>query len=147
MLGRLVFGLLRFPLTPHQLLRRCIAGAVVGSTLLALDLGHAASFAALALLGFAIGPIFPALVATTPQRLGGAHTANAVGFQVAAAALGQSLLPTSFGVVADEWGIAVLPFLVLASALALQLLYEVLAAVAPAAGVRPPATAEAALAK
>jgi hypothetical protein len=72
-------------------------------------------------------------VATTPLRLGSAHTANAVGFQVAAAALGQSVLPTTFGIVADAYGIHVLPFLILGSTLALLVAYELLAAAAPVA--------------
>jgi hypothetical protein len=76
------------------------------------------SFLGLALVGLAAGPIFPSLIATTPQRLGIAHTANGVGFQIAAAALGQSLLPTFVGVFARHMNLAIVgPFLFVAAVL------------------------------
>jgi hypothetical protein len=49
------------------------------------------SFVGLAWIGLALAPIFPVLIATTPERLGNVHTASAVGFQIAAAVRGQSL--------------------------------------------------------
>lgn len=131
MAGRVVVGVLPLPFSLHQLLRLSIIGTALASALVALDLGRAPTLVGLAALGFSCGPIFSALVATTPLRLGGAHTANAVGFQVAAAALGQSLLPTTFGIAAAARGIHVLPYLILGSTLALLVAYELLAAVAP----------------
>jgi fucose permease len=131
MSGRVVFGIIRFPLSIHQVLRLSIGTSALACAAVALDLGQTVTVLGLAVLGFACGPIFPSLVATTPLRLGGPHTANAVGFQVAAAALGQALLPTSFGIVADGFGISTLPFLMLGAALALLLVYELLASVAP----------------
>jgi fucose permease len=131
MAGRIVVGVFRIPLSLHQLLRLAICGCAVACGLVVLDLGQAATLFGLAALGFCCGPIFSGLVATTPLRLGAAHTANAVGFQIAAAALGQSLLPTTFGIVADARGIRVLPYLMLGSTLALFAVYELLAAVAP----------------
>ena len=63
------------------------------------------SFVGLALIGLALAPIFPSLIATTPERLGTAHTANGVGFQIAAAVLGQSLLPGMMGILARHLGL------------------------------------------
>ncbi len=52
---------------------------------------------ALVLAGGAAGPIFPSLIATTPTRVGARHAANAIGMQIAAAALGQALVPSFLG--------------------------------------------------
>jgi fucose permease len=131
MTGRVTVGVLRLPLSLHQLLRLAICGCALAAGLVALDLGQTATLLGLAALGFSCGPIFSGLVATTPLRLGPPHTANAVGFQVAAAALGQSLLPTTFGIVADARGLHVLPYLILGSSLLLLVVYLLLAAVAP----------------
>jgi fucose permease len=71
---------------------------------------------AFALLGLAAGPVFPSLMSATPDRLGESHAHNAIGFQVAAAALGQSLLPTLVGLISPTLGLEVVgPALVTAS--------------------------------
>lgn len=61
-------------------------------------------------MGFACGPIFPWLIAETPQRLGPRHGANAIGVQIAWAAIGMSLAPTLVGVVAEWYGVAAIPW-------------------------------------
>jgi fucose permease len=79
-------------------------------------------FVSLALLGFTGGPVFPLLIAGTPERVGEVHSRNAVGFQVAAAGLGSAALPAAAGVLARAFGIeAISVFLVLAAFVALAL--------------------------
>lgn len=120
--GRVGFGAIvrGRPLAP--LLRLSLAAIVAGTLLLSLDLGEAADFAGLALTGLAMAPIFPSLIATTPRRLGAPHAANGVGFQVAAASLGQSLIPAFAGVAVARFGLeSIGPVLVGGSALLLAL--------------------------
>ena len=119
MLGRVVFGLLPSTLRPGSLLRGSIVGVCVAAGVLTVGFGIALNLAAVFVLGFSSGPIFPSLIATTAERVGDAHTANTVGFQVAAAALGQSLLPTGVGVLADRFGLEVVPASVLIAGLVL----------------------------
>jgi len=59
----------------------------LGATLIWLNITSMLSFVGLALIGLALAPLFPSLIATMPERLGNAHTANGVGFQIAAAVL------------------------------------------------------------
>ena len=80
-----------------------------------------------AAMRFAAGPIFPLLIATTPSRLGPAHTANAVGIQIASAALGLSAIPSLVGVLADAHGYEAIPVTLLALALALVVAHRWLA--------------------
>ncbi len=119
LVGRLGFGFAPNRLGPESILRPAIVGVMAAAALLALDLGAAASLIAAAALGFCAAPIFPALIGATPRRLGPAHTANAVGVQVAAAALGQSSLPALSGVLAAHAGLELIPAALLTFALGL----------------------------
>jgi len=110
------------------LLHLCIVGIAFGATLVWLRLADLFSLLGLALMGLSAAPVFPTLIATTPARLGDAHTANAVGFQIAAAVLGQSLLPALLGVLARHLGLEIVAPSWLSAALLLLGLYEVLMA-------------------
>lgn len=125
--GRFLFGFVaeRAPLA--SLLRASLAAIALGALLLALDAGAAASAAGLVLCGLAMAPIFPSLIATTPERVGLGHTGNAVGLQVAAATLGASLVPAATGVLVGREGLEVVAPVVLAGTVALAALHEMLA--------------------
>ncbi len=103
--GRLASALLVTAPRVDRMLRACLIGLVMGGAWLTLLPGALASGLALGLLGFCAGPIFPALIATTPSRVGEHHGARAIGLQVAAAALGQSLLPGAIGVLSSALGV------------------------------------------
>jgi fucose permease len=106
------------------LLRLCIVGIALGATLVWLSLADLLSFLGLALMGLSSAPVFPTLIATTPVRLGAAHTANGVGFQIAAAVLGQSLLPAILGVQVRTFSLEIVGPSLLIAALLLLGLYE-----------------------
>jgi fucose permease len=134
--GRLVFGFLVGSAPLHALLRASLLGILLGAGLVTLDVGALPTFLGLALLGLASGPIFPSLIATTPERLGAAHTANGVGFQIAAAALGQALLPALVGVLAGRLGLEVLGPSLLAAAVALFAVHEAIVRTAATGSAR-----------
>jgi hypothetical protein len=75
-----------------------MAGMIVGAIFVWMDVSGALSIAGLGLVGFFAGPVFPTLISSTPGRVGDRHTANAVGFQIGGAVLGQSLVPAAVGV-------------------------------------------------
>ena len=94
-----------------------------------VDPGHALtpltsmlSFVRLTFIGLALALSFPSLIATTPERLGSAHTANGVGLQIATAVLGQSLLPGLLGLLARHRGRETAGPALLAAALLLSVL-------------------------
>lgn len=124
--GRLASGVILSWVTMRQLLRLCILGLAVGATLIWLHPTSLMSGLGLALIGLAAAPIFPALIATTPERLGEAHAANSIGFQIAAAVLGQALLPATIGFLARSLSLEVVGPMLLLSALVLLGLYEAL---------------------
>jgi fucose permease len=131
--GRLLAGIVLHIMSVQRLLRLCLLHLVLGAALLWLNLTSTCSFLGLALMGLSCAPIFPCLIATTPQRLGAAHTANGVGWQIAAAVLGQSLLPSLLGIVARHSSLEMVGPALLGMACGLLVLYEILTA----AGYRP----------
>jgi fucose permease len=123
--GRVLFGALVNPLNVDTLLRGCMLALVVAAALLWLNLPLLSPLA-LAVTGLAAAPIFPSLIAQTPARLGAAHTANAVGLQVAAAVLGGALLPGGVGALAARLGLEVVGPCLLGAACVLLVLHEAL---------------------
>jgi fucose permease len=124
--SRVVFGFVAEWRAARWLLRGCLVAVAVGAALIWLNISGLSSALGLALIGFAAGPIFPSLIAATPRRVGDAHTANAVGFQISAAVLGASLLPAAVGIVADRLGLESVGPALLSLALMLIALYEIL---------------------
>lgn len=131
--GRILSGLLISAASVQRMIRYCIVGLALGAALLWLNFSSLLNFGGLALMGLAAAPIFPALIATTPQRLGAAHTASGVGFQIAAAVLGQSLLPALIGLIAHRAGLEIIGPTLLLAALLLLALSEVLVTFSPKA--------------
>jgi fucose permease len=117
--ARLLFGIVAIKGSIDRVLSLCASGMFVGAALLLSNLNLIVSLGGAAVLGFACGPFFPLLIAATPQRLGAAHTANAVGVQIASAALGLSVIPSVAGVLADKYGLEMIPWTLTVLAVAL----------------------------
>jgi fucose permease len=84
------------------------------------------SLAGVALLGLSLAPMFPSLVSLTPARMGLAHSANTIGFQIAAAMLGGAALVALFGLIANQLGLEMLGPYLLVIAVLLTTVFEVL---------------------
>jgi fucose permease len=107
--GRFLSGALEHKLPRGRLVPLCLGAALVGALFFWLDLAPWLSFAGMAFTGFAIAPVFPALVSATEARVGKAHAANAIGMQMAAAGAGSALLPGLLGVLARYTGVGHIP--------------------------------------
>ncbi len=105
--GRLIAGFAVGSVPAVRLLRFSAVVLALGAAMICVTGIRELSFLGLTLMGFAAAPIFPSLIATTPARLGSTHTTNAVGFQIAAAVLGQSLVPAFIGVLAGRLGLEI----------------------------------------
>lgn len=104
-LGRILFGLIVERINVHAFLRAALVAACVGAALLWLNPVEWLGLSGLALTGFALAPVFPVLIATTQERVGRGQVANALGFQIAAAGLGGSVLSSLTGVLAESAGL------------------------------------------
>lgn len=107
--SRLGYAFLPANANPDSIIQLCMIAALAGVVTLMFALHPIVDTAAIALMGFAAGPIFPSLIATTPTRVGPRHTANTVGLQVSMGAVGLAALPALCGLMAQRWGLELIP--------------------------------------
>ncbi|MGH7214877.1 MAG: MFS transporter, partial [Tepidisphaeraceae bacterium] len=129
--GRLVTAFAGGLAPVRHLLTGAVWAVIGGAGLVWLNAGLTSTFAGVVLAGVACGPIFPTLVSVTPARLGATHAANGVGFQIAAAAIGLSIVPAFVGVIADTAGVETIATLFLLLSLLLGTVHWLLDKVAP----------------
>jgi fucose permease len=123
-LGRMVMGAVANRVSNNTLMRSNIFGALAGSVMVWLNLSNTLTFFGLALLGFALAPMFPTLISDTPRRVGLRHTANAIGFQVGITGLGGTLIPGLAGKLAGSAGLEVIGLIITVNAVGIVLIHE-----------------------
>jgi fucose permease len=107
--GRIVAGLYAKRLGVDLLVTGGLVGAVSGALLLFWNPSEITNLLAVALIGFSIAPIFPALMSGTRQRVGAHFAANTIGMQMAATGLGTAVIPSLLGVLARQASLEVIP--------------------------------------
>ena len=118
--GRVVLGQVTAWLGSQRLLRLSHFLALLGTIMLSMPSAPVLGFIGLALIGFAIAPIFPTLIQLTPQRVGQKAAATAVGFQIGVTSLGIALLPGLTGLLIDRINLEIVgPFLIVVAAICL----------------------------
>jgi fucose permease len=123
--GRVALGALTSRVTTETLLRTSLVAVPVGILVLWAGVGPAAGAGGLLLLGLALAPIFPLLIAATPDRVGPHYATHAIGFQVAAFYMGSAALPGVAGLLAHRFGLDTLGPFLLATAASLGVLYRI----------------------
>ncbi len=108
-IGRILAGLYAKRLGVNILVQGGIGLAFLGSALLWWNPFPLANLLAVALVGIAIAPIFPALISGTSRRVGVRFAANTIGMQMAVTGLGGSLIPSLMGVLARRTSLEVIP--------------------------------------
>jgi fucose permease len=123
-IGRIIAGLYAKRVGVHLLVQGSLAAALVGALLLTWNPAGWVNLLAVALIGYAIAPIFPALMSGTSQRVGMKNAANTIGMQMAASALGTVLITSLLGVLARQISLEVVPICLVVVFLALFGLYR-----------------------
>jgi len=103
MAGRMLSGIYAKHLKPDTIVFFSLFLALLGSVLLWLNINPAVSLAGMITAGFAIAPVFPALVSGTKSRVGSHHAGNSIGMQMSSASLGMAFIPALIGVLADKY--------------------------------------------
>ncbi len=120
--GRMLAGLYTRRVTANALVRGGLLAGLAGAALLWWNPVPVANLLAVAICGFAIAPVFPALVSGTSQRVGEHFAANTIGMQIAGAGLGGAVIPGVAGILARQFSLEIIPvWLVLLYALLLSL--------------------------
>jgi len=111
--GRVLAGLFARHAGVDLLVTGGLAGALLGAVLLVWNPSEAVNLLAVALIGFSIAPIFPAMMSGTSQRVGAHFAANTIGMQMAATGLGIAVIPSLMGVFARQISLEVIPICLL----------------------------------
>ena len=118
-IGRVLAGLFARRVGVNLLMQGSLMGALLGAGLLVWNPSKASNLIAVALIGFSIAPIFPALISGTSKRVGAHFAANTIGMQMAASGLGTAVLPSLLGVLARQFSLEVIPICLVVAFLAL----------------------------
>lgn len=129
-IGRILFGLVADKWQLKLMLRISLVCVVLGAGLFWWSPVAWVGFAGLALMGLALAPLFPTVIASTLSRVGVTHTANTIGFQIAAAGLGGSIITSVVGVLAESNGLEWIGASVFALTAMMFVVYELLEAFA-----------------
>ena len=108
-IGRVLAGLYAKRLGINTLVQGSLVLAFLGAALLWWNPSQLVNLLAVALIGFAIAPVFPALMSGTSQRVGVHFAANTIGMQMAASGLGTAVIPSLVGVLARQVSLEVVP--------------------------------------
>jgi fucose permease len=107
--GRVAAGLFARHTGINKLVTGGLIGALLGAVLLAWNPTEVINLVAVALIGFSIAPIFPAMMSGTTQRVGEHFAANTIGMQMAATGLATAVIPGLMGVFARQVSLEIIP--------------------------------------
>ncbi len=122
--GRFITGFVTLKFSNLTLIRTGQMTAIAGAILLLLPLHPYLSLIGLIVIGLGLAPIFPCLLHETPARFGRAHSSRIMGYQMAVAYTGTTILPPLFGIVAGRISIGLFPVVILLFAVMLLLSSE-----------------------
>ena len=108
-LGRILAGIFANRLGIHSLVQGGISLSLIGVIILWLHPFQQANLIAVAIIGIAMAPIFPALMSGTRHRVGAHFAANTIGMQMAATGLGGTVIPSLIGVLAHRFSLEIIP--------------------------------------
>jgi fucose permease len=108
-IGRILAGVYSKRIKLTHLMLLSIAGAIVGTVVLLLNISNTVSIIGVAITGLSIAPIFPGLVSDTSARVGARHASNTIGMQMGGAGLGAAAIPSLIGILAQNISLESIP--------------------------------------
>ncbi|MFD1886189.1 MFS transporter [Paenibacillus wenxiniae] len=111
-LGRFLTGFLSLKLSNLLMIRFGQWTALVGGIIVLLPLPEGFALTGLILIGLGLAPIYPSLLHETPARFGQGNSARLMGYQMAVAYTGTTVLPPLFGVMAASLSVGLFPFVI-----------------------------------
>lgn len=108
-IGRIAAGLFASRLRVNELVLGGLVGALLGAGLLVWNPSEIANVLAVAVIGLAIAPIFPAMMSGTRARVGDHYAANTIGIQMATTGFATAIIPGLMGVLARRVSLEIIP--------------------------------------
>ncbi|GLX67643.1 MFS transporter [Paenibacillus glycanilyticus] len=122
--GRFITGFITFKVSNRNLIRGGQLVALAGALLLILPLPDGYSLAGLIIIGLGLAPIYPCMLHETPVRFGKKHSQSIMGYQMAVAYTGSTLMPPLLGLLASTISIGIFPVYIVLCAAAMFLFSE-----------------------
>lgn len=107
--GRFITGFVTLKVSNRVLIRSGLLIALAGGLLLILPVPTLFSLIGFMLIGLGFAPIYPCMLHETPARFGKVQTQKLMGYQMAVAYTGTTILPSMLGWIAAMTTIAILP--------------------------------------
>ncbi|SDT51373.1 Fucose permease [Paenibacillaceae bacterium GAS479] len=123
-IGRFITGFITFKFSNRDLIRGGQWLAVAGTLLMILPLPPLFSLAGFMIVGLGLAPIFPCMLHETPVRFGKSQSQTIMGYQMAVAYTGSTLMPPLFGLLASNISMKLLPLYLFLMAAAMFLFSE-----------------------
>jgi fucose permease len=108
-IGRFLAGILTRKAGIHRMVLGGAGFALTGALLLLWNPFPLASLVAVAIIGLAIAPIFPAMMSGTSLRVSDRFASNTIGIEMAASSLGNLVITSLMGVLARRVSLEVIP--------------------------------------
>lgn len=112
-IGRLITGFVTMKLSNSMLIRIGQITALIGAVLLLLPLPEAFTLLGFIMIGLGCAPIYPCMLHETPRRFGKKHSQKIMGYQMAVAYTGSTILPPVLGLLGSYSTMVILPCFVL----------------------------------
>ncbi|SFE43529.1 Fucose permease [Paenibacillus catalpae] len=122
--GRFITGFITFKVSNRNLIRGGQLIALIGALLLFLPLPDGFTLAGFIIVGFGLAPIYPCMLHETPVRFGKKQSQTIMGYQMAVAYTGSTLMPPLLGLLASSLTIGIFPFYIVLCAAAMLLFSE-----------------------
>ena len=119
MTARLLGWLIQHSLKDRTILYINISAMIIGGAVLLFS-----PYLGLACLGLGCGLVMPTMIHASPSRFGTSERNNPIGFQMAFAFIGGSVLAPLFGLVMQQWQTRCFPYLILGFAILLFICNE-----------------------
>lgn len=107
--GRLVSGFITMKVSNKNLIRLGQLICFIGIVVMLLPLPVFVSIAGFILVGLGCAPIYPCMLHETPVRFGKENAQSIMGYQMAFAYIGSTVLPPALGFIAGKTTIGILP--------------------------------------
>jgi len=108
--GRFLSGFMTMKFSDENMVRLGEGIILLGVIVMLLPVGETAAIAGLILIGLGCAPLYPCVIHSTPAHFGEENSQAIIGVQMASAYSGTLLMPPVYGILADLFTPALLPW-------------------------------------
>ena len=108
--GRFLSGFMTLKFSDENMVRLGEGVILLGVIVMLLPLGETAAIAGLILIGLGCAPLYPCVIHSTPAHFGEENSQAIIGVQMASAYTGTLLMPPIYGILANRFTPALLPW-------------------------------------